>query len=280
MKLRNKASLIVFAGLFIFALAFFAIIRHDPVELRWKLKPGQVLKYQCNVSSTISTTGKDESSKLAESVYYLSVIDLNREGIATIFKAEKGPVSKETMATFRMDPLENPYQMNPYGRVVRDIVAYRNDIKRLLPQVPEGSWRRFFQEEGQGNLAQYQDLKSLEDFLLPEHGVRPGDEWHRTITVTNERGRFQITHVYKLEKVKEDLAYITMFQSETLIPGSETDFGATMKVTQQLTRRGVFAIGQGILVDFQEEKRTTIVLGSGGTESTTRMSNRRTESIR
>ena len=144
-----------------------------------------------------------------------------------------------------------------------------------MQEWPDSEMRRFLESNEERDVAQYEAAKSLEDFVLPEKPVRPGDEWTNFATLKNERGTFQTVHRYRLKSVDAGMATILMDQSEAMVPGSGTEFGETMKISQVLTREARFSIEKGLLVDLREQKKNTFIL-TGGKVSTTIITTQKT----
>jgi hypothetical protein len=258
---KRKLVWLVFpaVGLACFASVLCLILQPDPVLLRWKLSPGQVLKYRFLGSYDVKT----QAPVSGDYVTYLSVLDIDAEGIATIFETSRGPVTKETLSQFKLKPLENPYRMTPRGRWIRDKEVYRRELQRIIREQKPDSAFTVFLEMAEKDVDQYEAAKGLEDFVLPEKAVRPGDQWAESATLKNERGTFTTTHRYTLKKVEAGVATIVMEQSVELVPGSGTEFGATMQVDQILTREAAFSIDRGILLEYRQEKKNTFtIMGS------------------
>jgi len=277
--LKKKSVLIVFpaAGLLCFAWVLSLTLQGEPVLLRWKLEAGHVLKYRFTSSMTgTMLDGTAQSPVSADYVTYVSVLDLDSEGIATIFTTSKGPVTKETVSQFKLKPLDNPYRMTPRGQVIRDKEAYRRELQRMLQEQKPDSAMTVYLEKAERDVDQYEAAKGMEDFVLPEKPVRPGDTWTVSATLKSETGVFNVTHRYTLRKVNAGIATIDMEQSDELVPGSGTEFGATMQVHQILLREATFSVEKGVLMDLRQEKKNTFRFPVARGVTTTEITERRT----
>lgn len=271
-KTKRLRLLFPALGLACFGSILVMILRREAIELRWKLTPGQVLKYRFTSSVIIQDdAGRNEQTPVVgDFVAYLSVLDVNAEGVATIFKAEQGPVTKETMTQYKLKPIENPYRMTPRGQVLRDKEVYRQELKRLIREQKPDSLMTDLLETAEKESDQYETVKGLEDFVLPGKPVRPGDEWTISATLKNGWGIFKTTHRYVLRKVDAGIATIAMEQSQELVPGSATEFGATTQFQQVLSREATFSIEKGILIDLRQvRKNTYTILGRVSTTERT-----------
>ena len=266
----NKGVLFLALSLIPVSAIILLVLQPDSAELAWKLKKGQVLKYR--VSGTYSGTsidGKVDTPVNIEVVNYLSVLDVNSEGLATIFRSDKGPMTMATLLEHNLISHRNPYSMNKRGQVIHNKSAYIRELRQSIESIQDDVFKQILEETENVNTDQFEALQGLEDFLLPEGRVRPGKEWSISAVLSNGIGQYRKTHRYRLRSLQGGMADIWMELEQKFIPGSETEFGVTMQAQQQqiLTREATFSISNGVLMDFRQE-RTNIFTYSEKTYTT------------
>src|SRR5258706_7309487 len=133
-------------GLLCFARVLFLALRPEPILLRWNLLSGHVLKYKFTYSTDSPVNGVDPAPLAGDYVSYHSVLDVRPDGVATLFKADKDPVTLETVLHYKMDPLGNPYQMNRRGQVLRDREVYRREMRRVIKDMGESEFKLLFEK--------------------------------------------------------------------------------------------------------------------------------------
>lgn len=262
-------------GLVIFGFVLVAVLQSKQVELAWKLKKGQVLRYKTGTTMTgTSIEGKENIPAHFELLTHHSVLEVGPEGLATLCKSHQVPESPATFRPEKLSPFENPYQMTRRGQVIRDSSAFRRELRRVIDTIEDPDWKSKLEQLEKSNVQEPEKSKSLEDFLLPDGRVKVGAEWSASALLPMETGQYLRTQRYKLEGVEGDLARIRMEQTWELVPGSQTEFGATFKIQQRLTRDATFSVSRGVLMECLEEKKNTF--DSGGKVWTSQITTRRT----
>lgn len=203
-------------GLAAFAVTLFIVLRPSGVQLKWRPKVGEILRYRHIWWS------RPESQEPAsiEVVYAFRVSRVARDGIITfepIVLSRKGTGTASNLLT--QDDLPRalePYEMQPNGE---RLAAFQGDRRT--------------------------------DFVLPSGRVSPGDTW----IVTLGSGTGELEARYLLEKIGNGNAHISMTGVYKNPPQASNPEYYKL-IHRSVRGSAIFSLDKGIMLEWSEERRS------------------------
>lgn len=252
------------------------------VELRWKFRAGQELRYEVAQQTTTQIRGMSQD-QTTTTTYLWKVENLAEDGTATVrMKYESLRVKASGLQEFEYDsrkdkepPANQSVQiqsklvgqsftlkMTPAGRV-KEVKGFDKILDRMLEDQPEEQ-----RELARGMLEQMFTGKTMESMFqqmtpaLPEKKVSVGDTWKSGFTFRLPMlGSLKFDIASRLVEVKDGRAAIDQVMSVGVEEDDEGFPGLFQITKAKGTTSSVFSIDQGLFLSSKTSMNMTMIAG-------------------
>ncbi len=232
-----------------------------PVEIRWKLKPGQETRWRHVTEWEVLHVDEGRTERVHhDDVMIASLVEaVEADGTAKIVSRYDGIAG--TSDGIR-EILENArpwrWRMTARGELIVDPQDVGGLFEAHLRSLPEGRVRDDARQKGPAAFgAERAEFDSFsESFVLPDRPVRLWDTWVTTCTWHTTSDRLY-THRYRLCGLDGSIATIERIAEERVVshgpPVPNLDFSAPI---ERVTAR--FDIARGLLIEQRKERRWSL----------------------